>query len=129
MSVFADADGWNRPVEKTRFVYVSPAGNDGNSGGKGDPVASLKGARDAVRGILADEDALPDGIVVEFADGTYRMDGPVEFGREDSGTPDCPVMYRAAHVGKAVFSVPLVDGKLELFHTLVGVEAEDPSFH
>lgn len=104
VSAFADADGWNRPQEKTRFVYVSPAGDDGNSGGKDDPVASLEGARDAVRGILADEDALPGGIVVEFADGTYRMDGPVEFGREDSGTPDCPVMYRAAHVGKAVFS-------------------------
>lgn len=71
-------------------LYVSPDGNDGFEGTKKRPLATLAGARDAVR---ASGMAGKTEVRVEFAPGTYRLKEPVVFGPGDSGTQACPVRY------------------------------------
>ena len=44
------------------------------------------------------------GLTVVLEDGTYVLDRPLEFALEDSGSPGSPVVWRAAHRGKAVIS-------------------------
>lgn len=73
-------------------LYVSPAGKDGAAGTRQAPLATLAGARDRVRQLGAGKGA----VTVLFAAGTYRMEGPVAFGEQDSGTPAAPIAYRAA---------------------------------
>jgi hypothetical protein len=89
-------------------IYVSPRGQDAWSGrratpGGGDgPVASLRGARDAVRRLKATGTTGP--IHVVFASGIYRMGTPVEFTPEDSGSPESPIVYEAAPKATVVLS-------------------------
>ena len=44
------------------------------------------------------------GVIVEFADGVYPLSETWVLGEADSGTPECPVRYRAQHPGKAVLT-------------------------
>ena len=92
-------------------LYVSPAGRDGWSGqfssptvsGRDGPLATLAGARDAVRrhrGLHPDEP-----ITVLFREGVYVLDEPVEFVSADSGTRSAPVRY-AAYAGE----MPVLQG-------------------
>ena len=83
-------------------LYVSPAGDDRHSGrsamvlGDDGPLASLAGARDAVRKIRAAESggrSARGPIVVRFAPGFYPLEGPVTFNGEDSGAADAPIRY------------------------------------
>jgi len=92
-------------------LHVSPAGNDAWSGRfpapnaeKTDgPVASLAGARDAVRRARK---AQPDAgaVTVIVHGGTYRVTEPVVFGPRDGGTEAAPVVYRAAEGARPVIS-------------------------
>jgi hypothetical protein len=92
-------------------VNVAPAGNDAWSGrlaapnaDKTDgPVASLVGARDAVRRLKKAREA-PGPVTIVIQDGTYRLTEPVVFGPEDGGTAAAPVVYRAAEGARPVFS-------------------------
>ena len=92
-------------------VHVSPAGNDAWSGRlaapnaeKTDgPVASLAGARNAVRR-LSKAGRAAGAVSVVIQDGMYRMTEPVVFGPEDGGTKAAPVVYRAAKGARPVFS-------------------------
>jgi len=43
------------------------------------------------------------GVIVEFADGVYPLTSTWTLDASDSGTPACPILYRAAHPGKAAF--------------------------
>ena len=83
-------------------LYVAPAGDDQWSGtlaapnpGRTDgPLATLAGARDAVRKARA---ARPDeAVTVRFRGGVYPIAEPVVFRPEDSGTQAAPVRYAAA---------------------------------
>jgi hypothetical protein len=85
-------------------LYVSPTGRDSHPGTKAQPLATLAGARDAVRAI--NKNAKGD-IVVEFADGLYPVQETVVFGPGDSGTGGHKVIYAAAAGGK-----PIVTGGL-----------------
>ncbi len=88
--------------------YVSPDGNDAWSGklefpnpeGTDGPLASIVGARDAIRGMRE----LTSPIHVLFADGTYAMTEPVVFEPMDSGTEEFPILYAAAPGAEPVFS-------------------------
>jgi hypothetical protein len=70
-------------------LYVAPDGDDTASGSKSSPLASLDGARQAVR-------SLDGPVTVLFGGGLYEMDAPVTFTPEDSGTSDAPIIYAAA---------------------------------
>lgn len=66
-------------------LWVSPGGNDTNTGTKSAPFATITAARDAARK-AADKQS-----TVWLAAGTYRVNATIEFGERDSGCT-----YRAA---------------------------------
>jgi len=92
-------------------LYVAPDGKDSwtghlerpNADGTDGPLASLKGARDAIRLLKADG-PLKQPVEVVVADGVYPVGEAVVFTPEDSGTEQCPITYRAAPDAKPVFS-------------------------
>lgn len=84
--------------------YVSPDGNDAWSGrlevvdaDRSDgPLASLGGARDAIRRLKFDAGGeLPGPVTVLVRGGTYTMETPLRLLGGDSGTAACPVTYMA----------------------------------
>jgi hypothetical protein len=91
-------------------VYVAPQGDDAWSGSlpkpnavrTDGPLASLPGARDAVRALKA-KGPLAEPVRVVIADGTYVLAEPVQFTPADSGTAECPISYEAAPGAKPVF--------------------------
>ena len=87
-------------------IFVAPCGNDSNPGTREKPMATPEGARDALRKAKYANGGRvpPGGAVVEFADGTYLVERPLVLEKQDSGVEGAPVVWRAAHRGKAVFS-------------------------
>jgi hypothetical protein len=74
--------------------YVSAAGNDSNPGTLASPFASMARARDAIRG-LKQAGQSAQMVTVHFAGGIYRLDRPIEFTTQDSGSPAAPTVYQA----------------------------------
>lgn len=98
------------PVKANEVVlYVAPGGNDAWSGKLSavnaqrtdGPVASLAGARDAVRKVRGESPDRPVRVVI--AEGGYSLAEPVVFTPQDSGSPDAPVTYEAAPGARPVF--------------------------
>ena len=89
--------------------FVSPRGKDTWSGRLADPrendgpFATVSRAREAVQGLLKTQEE-PRRVRVILRGGTYYLDSPLEFGPEDSGTEQAPVIYRAAAGEKVVLS-------------------------
>ena len=83
-------------------IYVSPNGNDNNSGlyrkakpySKDGPLATLDGARIAVAR-QRNAGKLTGPVHVKFANGEYSLWKPVIFGPADSGTKESHVIYEA----------------------------------
>jgi hypothetical protein len=67
----------------TAQIYVSPAGNDANSGTEAKPVKTLQRARDLVH---SQNSAMTSDIPVRLAAGTYRLSQPLALDERDSGT-------------------------------------------
>jgi len=84
-------------------IYVSPKGDDFNPGTAEKPLASLTGARDAIRKYRKNHTS-PVTFVIIISDGTYTMKEPFVLTPEDSGTPEHPVIYRAEEGATPVFS-------------------------
>ena len=93
-------------------LHVGPDGNDHWSGafehprldGTDGPLASLAGARDAIRDMRT-RPGQPNGpIHVIIADGNYPLREPVIFEPRDGGTPSAPIVYQAATASRPVFS-------------------------
>ena len=83
-------------------LFVAPEGKDAGAGDRGQPLATLQGARDRVRQMRA-QGGVKEPVTVVFSDGEYALTEPVVFGPEDSGTADAPVTYVAAKGAKPVF--------------------------
>jgi len=98
-----------RPVAEAT-LHVAVDGNDEWSGliaapnedGTDGPLASLQGARDAVRRLKEAGERRPIRVLVGA--GTYALHKPVVFTPRDSGTPDAPVIYEAATGTRPVFT-------------------------
>lgn len=83
-------------------LYVAPSGNDAWSGKlaapnatKTDgPLASLTGARDAIRKLKA-AGPLTAPVEVRLRGGLYRPTEALALDPQDSGTATCPITYRA----------------------------------
>ena len=93
------------------LLYVSPQGNDTWSGQLAEPnsektdgpLATLAAARDAVRRLRQNSDQ--EGPVrVLLRGGVYRIEAPVTFGPEDSGSAEAPITYAAYDDEKPVIS-------------------------
>jgi hypothetical protein len=91
--------------------YVAPNGNDKWRGTRktpnffhtNGPLASLQGARDAIRRLKA-RGPLNRPVVVRVLGGVYRMSEPLVLAPEDSGTTACPIAYLADGSEKPVFN-------------------------
>ena len=89
--------------------FVSPQGKDTWSGKHPDPgeqdgpFATAARARDAVHAVLKAR-THPKAIRVVLRAGTYYLDSPLEFGPQDSGTVQAPVVYTAAAGERVVLS-------------------------
>lgn len=97
-------------VEAATF-YVATDGNDAwsgklvepNAGRTDGPFATLHRARDAVCGLKAGG-PLREPVTVSVRGGVYRLEKPIEFGPEDSGTKQSPVTYTASAGQRPVLS-------------------------
>ena len=79
--------------------YLSPAGDDGGDGSFAHPFRTPERARDAARAL---EKTGRSSVTVAVMAGDYRVNG-LTFTAADSGTADCPVVWRAYGDGEAVF--------------------------
>lgn len=79
-------------------LHVAPRGDDAAGGTEVAPLATLAGARGAVRKLRAGRGgALPaGGVRVVVHGGTYPAADTFALGAEDSGTAAAPVVYQAA---------------------------------
>lgn len=92
-------------------LHVAPEGKDAWSGrpatpdpaGADGPLASLTGARDALRRLRADGEGR-GSVRIEVADGTYPLTEPLVLEPQDGGRQDAPVVYAAAPGARPVFS-------------------------
>jgi hypothetical protein len=82
-------------------LHVSPKGDDKASGQAEAPLASLEGARQAVRRLPR---PLTEPVRVIFATGTYRVTQAVAFDEKDSGEAGQMISYEAAPGAKVVIS-------------------------
>ncbi len=91
-------------------VHVSVRGNDRWSGRLAEPnanhsdgpVATLTGARDALR--KARSGGAGGSAIVRIGGGMYRMDRPLVLDPTDSGSADAPVIYEAAAGQRPILS-------------------------
>ncbi len=94
---------------ETADFFVSPQGQDRWSGRRADPgggegpFATVSRARQAVRELLKSRKE-PRPIRVVLRGGTYYLNEPLEFGPEDSGAAEAPVVYAAAAGEQVVLS-------------------------
>ena len=94
----------------TIALYVAPRGSDRNPGTKSKPLASLAGARNAVRKIKSLHD--PQGgrknrdadVLVLFRGGTYRLGRTVVFSLADSAAPGRTIIYAAYPRERPIFA-------------------------
>ena len=94
-------------------LHVSPKGDDRASGKADAPLASLDGARLAIRKLPR---PLTESVHVIFAEGTYRLTAAVAFEAKDSGEDGKLISYEAAPGAKVVISggkelLPFTAGK------------------
>lgn len=93
-------------------LYVAANGNDAWSGGlvepnaaqSDGPLATIAGARDALRALKA-QGTLSEAVKVVIRGGEYFITEPIVFTGEDSGTKETPIQYEA-HPGE----VPVIHG-------------------
>lgn len=88
-------------------LFVGPAGSDSAAGTKAAPFATLAKARDTVRALHG---KLPAGGVTVWLLGDVRLAETFALAKEDSGTADRPVTYRAvAGVTPRLIAGTLID--------------------
>ncbi len=91
-------------------LHVAPRGDDTHPGTSEKPLATLEGARDAIR-TLRREGGLPrGGVAIEIAPGRHTVSATFELTARDSGAPGAPIVYRAADPARP----PEFDGGVRL---------------
>ena len=80
-------------------LFVAIDGNDANPGTKDRPLATIAKAQELVRQKIAA--GLRGDVTVLLRAGTYRLQQPLVFGSQDSGTAEHAVVY-AGYPGESV---------------------------
>lgn len=88
--------------ESANFLFVAPDGDDSAAGTVDAPLATWRGAADRVRKLRAD--GLKGGMCVYFRGGEYRVASTTYLTKEDSGSEDFRIVYRAYGNEKPVFT-------------------------
>src|SRR5580658_4740140 len=73
-------------------IYLSPTGDDRNSGAENSPVRTLERARDLVR---ARNQGMTGDLTVHLRPGLYRLERPLALDARDSGTGGHNVIYQS----------------------------------
>ena len=94
---------FNQDLVSSQKIYLSPAGNDSNTGTRDNPLASLNAARDRAREYRK---ANPNTQLVEVIalEGTYYMLQPLTLTIEDNGPEGTSLVFKSETGKKAVFS-------------------------
>ena len=87
--------GSSKDTREPLHLYVSPKGNDDNSGTRKAPFKSFSRARDEIRGMIREGDLPDNGVTVYFREGLYEIQKTIVFKPKDSPPDDIPVTYRA----------------------------------
>lgn len=91
-------------------VWVSTSGNDSNPGTQDQPVKSLLMAQRKVREMRRLNDkSIENGVNIVVTDGTYRLEEPLLFRPEDSGSEESVTTIKAAQGAK-----PVISGGIEI---------------
>ncbi len=85
-------------------IHVATEGSDAAPGTAEQPLRTLEAARDAVRARLQEPDLAKEGITVLIHPGDWRMTETLQFGADDSGSADAPVIWRGADSREASIS-------------------------
>lgn len=105
------------PIETSgdrTILYVATNGSDTNDGSINAPFASVTKARDTLRSMKLKGTIGKDGAVVYVRGGKYPILKSIELNKEDSGTKDAPITYRA-YPGEKVEFIGGMDIKFEQF--------------
>ena len=95
LSPVAAAPAFAGPPTTSNEIFVSPSGSNGGSGTITSPYRTLEKARAVIRSMNA-RHALPKGgVTVTLRGGDYSRDTSFELTKQDSGTADSPIVYRA----------------------------------
>ena len=84
--------------------YVSPDGDDRQTGGFDDPFRTVEKAREAVRTYKQLHGLPRGGITVWLRGGVYPLRQTLHFIQDDSGSEGAPVVYKACPDEKVYFS-------------------------
>ena len=100
ISRMMDAGGFDIPgtepgdgINIGNLFYISPSGDDSNSGTEDNPFKTLEKARDAVRDMISSGTYPEDGVTIYMRGGDYALSGSFELTGQDSGTAEAPVTY------------------------------------
>lgn len=102
----------DKPHKVMAEFYVSPRGNDNNSGTKDSPFLTIERARSEVRKINGN---MNGDIVVYLDDGSYVLDETLAFDERDGGTNDFNIIYTALDNAKPIISGGSEIGNFTLF--------------
>ncbi|MCR5783049.1 MAG: right-handed parallel beta-helix repeat-containing protein [Clostridia bacterium] len=97
---FSESTQENKEMISDADFYVSETGDDSDDGSFGRPFLTLEKARDAVRAL---DKTGRTGVTVAIMAGEYRTGGLV-LTEEDSGTPECPIVYTAYGDGEVILN-------------------------
>ena len=100
--ILLSAGAFALTTEASVEFYVSPTGDDNNSGTKEQPFASLIRARNAIR--EENKTGQKADITVVLRGGAYELKAPLLFGLEDSGTDEFSITYKAYPGEKPIIS-------------------------
>ena len=81
--------------------YVSPTGNDNNSGSQGSPFATLHKAKSAVRSVNA---TMTGDVVINLTEGTHKLDSTLNLTSFDKGTNGFNIIYQGSTTGTTIVS-------------------------
>lgn len=84
-------------------LFVSQQGTPSGPGTPDRPFASLEQARDAIRTLKRTRGLPPGGVAVTVRSGDYQLTNTFRLETQDSGTPQCPIVYRAERKGAVRF--------------------------
>jgi len=112
LSIVAEAKEW----------HVSAEGKAGNAGTAASPFASLSEARDAIRDYRkANKEVEAQTVIIHG--GRYQLESTFVLEKQDGGTEQAPVVYRADEGATVIFSAG-TDVASDLFRPAAGAELE-----